>query len=200
LPVQSLTICPPVAGRAAVVDVDDREPAARPELRPEAERRSGVAGRAAVTLHDQRRELALWGDVVGVLWGVVEGVRGQSVLGRELDRLGDGVVRSVDRRLEARAQRLGCPGRDVDQGDLRWKRGGAGHDDRLSPFGGDCRRCPRVETELERLQVAGVRAKHCEVREAVGVVSADDATVVEERERVRPERPRRVAELGLHRA
>src|SRR5207244_12881952 len=90
--VRAMALRAPVTGRAAVVHVDQRETAAGPVLILERIGRTRRAGRPAVTVHDQRRLLALRRLVILVARRVVEGVRGQTLLARKLDRLRDAEV------------------------------------------------------------------------------------------------------------
>src|SRR5207247_490757 len=54
LPIQPMAVFPAIAGRAAVVHVEDGEPAAGPDLRPERQAGPCRAGRPAMAGHDER--------------------------------------------------------------------------------------------------------------------------------------------------
>ena len=59
VPVETLSERAPETGAPPVVDVDDREPPARPELHLEGEARRGLRRRPSVAHHDERRPLAV---------------------------------------------------------------------------------------------------------------------------------------------
>src|ERR1041384_452587 len=59
--VQTPTVLAPVAGRAAVVHVQDGEAATRPILNPKRESGRGGRSRPAVTFDEERRAVVLWG-------------------------------------------------------------------------------------------------------------------------------------------
>src|SRR5438105_2000604 len=58
-PAQAVAVLASVAGAAAVVEVDERDAAAREELHGEVERRLRVGRRPAVHVHEQRGQLVL---------------------------------------------------------------------------------------------------------------------------------------------
>ena len=192
--VQPRAIGAPVARAAAVVDVDDGEAAARPELGLDVERVGRAAGRAAVRADEQRRSL---------------------VVGRRLAGVGGGVEERVGRRAAGR--REGDLARDGDPGGFEVPPAGGGddllasgleidHDDRLAL----CRARARVgdpppvadqrpggrPLDVDALQGAA----GCEAREPRAPAlrhGADDRAVVEERVGLQAERPQRLAQLGL---
>ncbi len=83
---QAIAIRAPKAGAAAVVDVEDRKPAAGPELNARVEDITGSGCRAAVAQDHQRRPLIVRRGVVGALRRVIERVHRRAV-GVEGDRL-----------------------------------------------------------------------------------------------------------------
>src|SRR5438093_13346310 len=85
--VQALPVSTAVTRRPTVVDVDYREPAARPVLVLECIRRTAESGWAAVTAHHQRRLLPVRRIVVVVAGRVERCVGGQAALGRKPDPL-----------------------------------------------------------------------------------------------------------------
>ena len=80
---------PPVARAAAVVHVHDRKAAAGPVLHLEVEPAVCGCGRTAVADDDQRRAFASRRGEPGVTRRIVEGVCGEAVPGRKLNRLRD---------------------------------------------------------------------------------------------------------------
>ncbi len=131
---------------------------------------------------------------------VEERVRGQAALGRELDDARLREVRGGHGRLDARAKRLQRARRDVDERDLGRHRRRPGHDHRLRAVSAQTYGAPHESSSRSRLSsapVSGSSTPKCV--KPLGVVRAHDAPVREERERARPERPRRVSELGLRR-
>ena len=102
------TVGAPVPGRAAVVDVDHREPAARPVLHAEGEHRDRGPGRPAVQHREQGRAVALRALVGGARWVEqrVGGPRGARRVDRgERHRLRHRDRRRVEAQLAGRAQR-----------------------------------------------------------------------------------------------
>ena len=72
--VEQLTICPPVANAAAVVDVDYGESARGPILNGQVQRAGRGPGRSAVAQGQQRGQRAFRGSVLGVARGIIPGV------------------------------------------------------------------------------------------------------------------------------
>ena len=148
---QLLAVGAPVAGGAAVVHVDDADPAAGPVLQPDGEHRHGRPGRAAVDDDEQRRELAV-GTLVRPGGRVVERVRvaglAVPVDGGERHRLGHRDRRRVEAEVAGRAQGGHGPvgGDPVDAGLGRRRAGHA--EDRVVPVG--AHRADRREPGVER--------------------------------------------------
>ena len=119
-PFSALAVGAAVARAAAVVHVGDREPAARPVLDLQVERRPGRRRRAAVADDDERRPLAGGRGEVLVARRVVERVRrappavGNSIASRDRDIAGVDLqrraTRSVSTAPDARSTRTTASG------------------------------------------------------------------------------------------
>ena len=187
-----------VAGRAAVVDVDQREAAAGPEVDVQAQARVGRRGGAAVARHDERRPLALRRDEVGMRRRIVEGVRGAPVRARELDRLRSREEPGVGQLVDAACEHRVRAAREIDAHDLARRRRRAADDrDESRPDAqlvdvgaraGDRRPAPRGEVDAAEPAHALLDARR------------DDLVRAVEAEHALPEHPLRVRELGGHRA
>ncbi len=105
-PLEPVAVGPAVAGGAAVVHVDHGEAAARPELLTHRERGHGVRRGTPVDHHDQRWQLPLEGQHVGVGRPVEVRVRRQPAASRELDVLGPGEPLRADAQVPHRAEGL----------------------------------------------------------------------------------------------
>ena len=84
---QSLPIGAAEAGAAAVIDIEHRDPAARPELGPEVERARGRGGRTAVAFDHQRRLFAGGADVIRIVRRIEQTECGVAARGREFHGL-----------------------------------------------------------------------------------------------------------------
>src|SRR5262245_1464338 len=165
-PVQPLPIRAPVARRSAVVDVDHREPTARPVLDADVACRVRAVRRAAVAHDDERRNLPL-GRLVGRVerW-VEESMRREAALGREVDGLRDGEQALRRLALHALAERLHVTPVDAEAHDPGRNGRRARDDHHLRSFRDDVRRPPGVETDVEGLEPSGLGLEHAEPGEA----------------------------------
>src|SRR6516165_4041367 len=77
-----------VSSAAAVIDVEDGEATAGPILRSPTEGGGCGRGGAAVTMHDQRRQMAGGRPEISVFGRIKQTVGLQPIVGVELDRLG----------------------------------------------------------------------------------------------------------------
>src|SRR5258708_32540209 len=93
---QHVAVLAPVTGRAAVVDVDQREAPARPVLVLEVVDGKHGARRSPMTVHDKRRFLTGLTFKVRVPRRGVKGVPGYPALGRGLDWLWGAGVERID--------------------------------------------------------------------------------------------------------
>ena len=195
LPVQTLAVGAAVARAAAIVHVGDREPAARPVLDLQVERRPGGGRRPAVADDDERRPLAGGRGEVLVARRVVERVRALAAGGLELHRLARRRCsrrrsasveprRSVSTAPDARSTRTtasGCGGRPGDQHRVRV-----------------VRRHPVVRHDLAARCRSARRSPDVNRREmpaALARVRHDEPRRPRERPRGRPEHPLRPSEL-----
>src|SRR5438477_79271 len=195
VPVESLPVGAAVASRAAVVDVDQRQAAAGPVLVLEGIRRARRSGRPTVAMHDQGRLLSRRWLVVLVPRRVVDGVRGQAVLGWKLNRLRKAEearfdvrrVRHLDDLLRERVE-------VEDEHALGEGRRAREHRSCLARHLDAAK--GRVE-QLDVVQLAGVEVDPAELCATRVGVDADDLVWAGERIEALSENPLRRAELGV---
>src|SRR5262245_7714331 len=92
---QAIPILSAISGAAAIVDIQDSKASAGPILNGQTLRRCHRRSWSTVTLNDQRRQLVARGLVVRILRLIEERVRGQTLLGRKLNRARNRKVRRI---------------------------------------------------------------------------------------------------------
>ena len=138
----------------------------------------------------------------GFVGRVEERVRRETAFGRELDRARHREVRGVDGHLEARAEHLVVPTRDVEQrraviGIVAEPATKTAVEPSATRYG---RAPPRVVRQVERLERARLRVEDAERRASVAArTRRRRIRRPEERVRAAAEDPRRIPELGLGR-
>ena len=180
LSAQEVAESTPVAGAAAVVDVDDGDPTRGEKLDLVVEHGLCVRGRSTVDVYDERRELALGRGEVRVRRWIEEPVRLASVT-----RVGDRFGHRDERRVDPL---FGLPPDDLDVAASR-----VDHDDRRSlgrtcldgddppPLLGDRPgRVARVR-QVERLQLPGARVEELEALDRATGDDTGDAAIRKER-------------------
>src|ERR1039458_5807630 len=111
---ETFTIRAPVPGATAVIDVHNGKPSARPVLDRIVQRGTATRGWPAVARHDEWGCFTLGPIEVTISGGVVERVRRQSILGRELNGLGHRQIRRVEGIHETRRENRLSTASEVD--------------------------------------------------------------------------------------